>query len=296
MKCLVTGGAGFIGSNLVDKLVSLDYDVIVIDNESAKENKKFYWNKNAENYKYDICNYNKIKSLFNNVDYVFHLAAQSRIQPSIIDPSYTFKVNFEGTLNVLNAAKKNNVSKIIYSSTSSYYGLKNAVPSKEEMPRDCLNPYSYSKVFGEDLCKMYYQLYGMNIFVLRYFNVYGERQPTKGQYAPVIGIFQKQFANNKKMTIVGDGMQRRDYTHVQDIVFANTKIINSNLNGFETFNVGTGINYSVLELAKMIGGPYEFIPKRKGEAKETLADISKICKKLNWSPSIMIKDWIKDNI
>ena len=242
MKCLVTGGAGFIGSNLVDRLFSLDYDVIVIDNESAKENEKFYWNQNAKNYTYDICDYGKIKPLFNNVDYVFHLAAQSRIQPSIIDPSYTFKVNCEGTLNILNAARENNVSKIIYSSTSSFYGLKNTVPSKEEMSRDCLNPYSYTKIFGEDLCKMYYQLYGMNIFVLRYFNVYGERQPTKGQYAPVIGIFQRQFKNNQKMTIVGDGMQRRDYTHVQDVVSANIKIIDNNLNGFETFNVGTGIN------------------------------------------------------
>tara|TARA_B100000965_G_scaffold196222_1_gene163891 strand:- start:1051 stop:1941 length:891 start_codon:yes stop_codon:yes gene_type:complete len=296
MKCLVTGGAGFIGSNLVDKLISLDYNVIVIDNESAKENEQFYWNKNAENYKYDICDYDKIKSLFNNVDYVFHLAAQSRIQPSIIDPNYTFKVNCEGTLNVLNAAKENNISKIIYSSTSSYYGLKNPIPSKEEMARDCLNPYSYTKVFGEDLCKMYHQLYGMNIFVLRYFNVYGEKQPTKGQYAPVVGIFKKQFINNKKMTIVGDGMQRRDYTHVEDVVSANTKIIESNLDGFQIFNVGTGINYSVLEIAEMIGGSYKFIPKRKGEAKETLADISKIKKMINWSPKIMIKDWIKNNI
>ena len=296
MKCLVTGGAGFIGSNLVDNLIALDYDVIVIDNESAKENEKFYWNQNAKNYTYDICDYGKIKPLFNNVDYVFHLAAQSRIQPSIIDPSYTFKVNCEGTLNILNAARENNVSKIIYSSTSSFYGLKNTVPSKEEMSRDCLNPYSYTKIFGEDLCKMYNQLYGMNIFVLRYFNVYGERQPTKGQYAPVVGIFQRQFENNQKMTIVGDGMQRRDYTHVQDVISANIKIIDSNLNGFETFNVGTGINYSVLEIAEMIGGSYEFIPKRKGEAKETLADISKINKMLNWNPSIMIKDWIKKKI
>ena len=193
MKCLVTGGAGFIGSNLVDKLISLDYDVIVIDNESAEENEQFYWNQDAINYKYDICNYNKIRPLFHGVDYVFHLAAQSRIQPSIINPNITVKVNCEGTLNVLNAAKENNISKIIYSSTSSYYGLKNASPSKENMSRDCLNPYSYTKVFGEDLCKMYHQLYNIDIFVLRYFNVYGERQPTKGQYAPVIGIFQKQF-------------------------------------------------------------------------------------------------------
>lgn len=297
MRCLVTGGAGFIGSNLVDKLINENFEVSVIDNESATENNKFYWNKNARNYKYDICNYKKIESLFRNIDYVFHLAAQSRIQPSILDPEFTFKVNCLGTLNVLRASLKYNISKIIYSSTSSYYGLINTVPFQEDMNRDCLNPYSYTKIIGEDLCQMYHRLYDMNIIVLRYFNVYGRRQPTKGQYAPVVGIFQKQFSQNKELTIVGDGTQRRDYTHIDDIIKANLSAVKSNLkNKYEIFNVGTGKNYSVLELAKLIGNKFIFIPCRKGEAQETLADISKIKKYLNWSPSIMLNDWLKRNI
>jgi UDP-glucose 4-epimerase len=295
MRCLVTGGAGFIGSNLVDRLIAKNVEVIVIDDESATENSKFYWNKNAKNYKDDICNYNNIEHLFKNVDYVFHLAAQSRIQPSIVDPTKTLKVNCEGTLNVLNASKKHNVSRFIYSSTSSYYGLNNKVPFTENLNRDCLNPYSYTKIFGEDLCKMYHELYDMQIVILRYFNVYGQRQPTKGQYAPVVGIFQKQFKENKRLTIVGDGMQRRDYTHVDDVVSANILAAKNKLSsGFEVFNVGTGINYSVLDIAQMIGGEYKFIPERKGEAKETLADISKIKKHLNWVPSIKLEKWLKD--
>ena len=294
MKCLVTGGAGFIGSNLVDELIDKGYETTVIDNESASENEKFFWNSKAVNFKYDICNYNQIKNIFKNVDCVFHLAAQSRIQPSIINPEETFKINCEGTLNVLRASKESKVKKFVYSSTSSYYGL-NKVPFQENMKRDCLNPYSYTKSFGEDLSKMFYQLYGLNIFILRYFNVYGERQPTRGQYAPVVGIFQKQYKNKEKMTVVGDGQQRRDYTHVSDVVRANMMICDSSLIGCELFNVGTGKSYSVLEIAKMIGGEYEFIPPRPGEAKETLADISKIEKMLGWHPVINIQDWIKEH-
>ncbi len=293
----MTGGAGFIGSHLVDKLIKDKHEVIVIDNESALENEKFYWNDRALNYKYDICDYKKIYCLFNNIDCVFHLAAQSRIQPSIIDADKTFKINYIGTLNVLKASKEHNVLKFIFSSSSACYGLKNKVPFKEDMAYDCLNPYSYSKALSESLCKMYSQLYGMNIFVLRYFNVYGHRQPMKGLYAPVIGTFQKQFKNNKKMTVVGDGMQRRDYTYVDDVVFANIKVaFDKKINGFEILNVGTGVNYNMLEIVEMIGGKYKFIPNRLGEAKETLADISKIKQMINWSPKIMIKDWIKNNI
>ena len=296
MKCLVTGGAGFIGSNLVDKLLENNYEVIVLDNESATENEKFYWNNDAENYKYDICDYNNISPLFKNVDYVFHLAAQSRIQPSISDPERTLKVNCEGTLSVLNASKKHNISKFIYSSTSSYYGLKNKVPFTENMNRDCLNPYSYTKIFGEDLCEMYSRIYDIQSVVLRYFNVYGQRQPTKGQYAPVIGIFQKQFKENRNLTIVGNGTQKRDYTHVDDVISANLLSVKKQLSSkYEVFNVGTGTNYSVLDIAKVIGGIYEFVPKRKGEAKETLADISKIRKHLNWVPRIKVHKWIKEN-
>ena len=295
MKFLITGGAGFIGSHLVDKLLSDGYHVKVIDNESASENDFFYWNEKADNYCYDISNYNKIERLFRDIDCVFHLAAESRIQTAIKNPAKTFRVNFKGTLNILNACKKYNVNRIIYSSTSSIYGLKNIPPLKENMARNCLNPYSSSKVAGEDLVKIFSRLYNLKSIILRYFNVYGERQPTKGHYAPVVGLFQKMKKDGKPMTVVGDGKARRDYTHVKDVVNANIlAAMKKDLLKTETINIGTGTNYSVLELVDMIGGDYVHIPPRLGEAKETLADISKAKNYLNWEPSISIKNWIKN--
>ena len=295
MKFLVTGGAGFIGSHLVDKLLGDGYDVKVIDNESASENDFFYWNEKADNYLYDILNDNKIEKLFKDIDCVFHLAAESRIQTAIKNPSKTFSVNFKGTLNILNACKKYNVNRIIYSSTSSIYGLKNIPPLKENMDRDCLNPYSSSKAAGEDLVKIFSRFYNLKSIILRYFNVYGERQPTKGQYAPVVGLFQKMKKDGKPMTVVGDGKARRDYTHVKDVVNANIlAAMKKDLLRTETINIGTGTNYSVLELVDMIGDDYVHIPPRLGEAIETLADISKAKNYLNWEPSISIKNWIKN--
>jgi len=294
LKCLVTGGAGFIGSVLVDRLIRDNHHVRVIDNESAKENEKFYWNKKAENYKYDICDYDKIFKLFEDVDYVFHLGAQSRIQPSIIDSSHTIKVNCHGTENVLHASKEHSVKRVIFSSSSSIYGLKNKLPHIEDMPRDCLNPYAISKVSGEDLCTMYNKLYDLKIVILRYFNVYGDRQPTMGEYAPIIGRFIKLSKNNKKLTIVGDGTQKRDYTHVDDVVRANLLSIESNQVGnAEIINIGSGENYSIKDLVKIFGVDYEFIPLRKGEAYETLANIDKAKQLLNWQPTIFLKDWLK---
>ncbi len=295
MRALVTGGAGFIGSHLVDSLISRNHSVIVIDNESASENECFYWNDSAENYRYDICDYNKIESLFKNIDCVFHLAAESRIQTAIKNPVKTFKVNFMGTLNILEASIKYGVDRLLYSSTSSYYGLKNSPPLVEDMIRDCLNPYSSSKVAGEDLIKMYSKLYGIKSVIFRYFNVYGERQPTKGQYAPVVGLFQKMKSEGKAMTVVGDGLARRDYTHVIDVVNANIlALTKKEIQNCTTINIGTGVNYSVLELVDLIGGEYVHIPPREGEAKETLADISAAKKYLNWEPTICLEDWIKN--
>ena len=294
MRFLVTGGAGFIGSHLVDSLIDGNHDVVVIDNESASENENFYWNDKAENYKHDICDYNKIENLFKNIDCVFHLAAESRIQTAMKNPTKTFRVNFIGTLNVLKACKQYKIDRILYSSTSSYYGLKNDVPLVEDMDRDCLNPYSSSKVAGEDLVKMYSKLYNIRSVIFRYFNVYGERQPTKGQYAPVVGLFQKMKSDGKPMTVVGDGNARRDYTHVKDVVNANIlAAIKEEILESKVVNIGTAKNYSVLELVDMIGGEYVHIPAREGEAKETLADISVAKNYLNWEPTIYLEDWIK---
>ena len=296
MKCLVTGGAGFIGSNLVDSLVDSGCEVVAIDDESASQNEQFYWNNNARNYKYDICDYNLIKPLFDGVDVVFHLAAESRIQVAIKNPSRAVNVNCNGTNNVMLASKEAKVKKVIYSSTSSYYGIKNTVPNKESMARDCLNPYSVTKVAGEDIVLMYSRLYGIDTLIFRYFNVYGERQPIKGQYAPVIGLFQKMKNEGLDMTVVGDGQARRDYTHVSDVVNANIIAANLDLKcDGEVINIGTGVNYSVMDLVDMIGGPYKHIAPRKGEAKETLADINKAKKILNWEPKIKLEDWIRNN-
>ncbi len=221
MKYLVTGGAGFIGSNIVNSLVDAGHGVIVIDNESSDSHEYFHYNDRAKYYRHDICDYEKIKHLFENVDTVFHCAAEARIQPAIINPLKAVMTNSYGTCSVLQAARESGVRRVVYSSTSSAYGLVNQIPNVETQPDDCLNPYSVSKVSGEKLCKMYSDLFGLETVVFRYFNVYGENQPTKGQYAPVIGLFLKQRKNKEPLTIVPDGEQRRDFTHVSDVVSAN---------------------------------------------------------------------------
>jgi len=295
--CLVTGAAGFIGSNLVERLIAEGHSVVAIDNESAECHDKFNWNKQAENYVYDICDYNDIAPLFKNVDYVFHLAAEARIQPSLINPFLATKTNILGTLNVLQAARNAGVKRVVYSSTSSAYGKKHQVPYKEDMVPDCLTPYSVSKVAGEEYCKLYTRLFGLSTVTLRYFNVYGKNQPLKGQYAPVVGLFIRQHDANQPMTIVGDGLQRRDFTHVDDVVEANILAATSSnpqASG-ELFNIGTGTNYNMLDLAAMVGKPTTnvfYIPERKGESKETLADISKAKSLLDWEPKVVLPDWI----
>ena len=300
MKCLVTGGHGFIGSNLVDALIADGHSVIVIDNHSTDVHDRFYCNERAENYTRDINNYDDMLTLSVGVDYIFHLAAEARIQPAIKNPRLAMQTNVLGTLNVLQAARENNVKRVMYSSSSSAYGLKNSIPSNENMPTDCLNPYSVSKVAGEELCRMYTDLFGVETITFRYFNVYGERQPTKGQYAPVIGLFQRQNQNGEPMTIVGDGLQRRDFTHVSDVVAVNMaamKTENEEALG-QLFNIGTGKNYNILDLAMLIGGKepnIKFISPRLAESRESLADNSKAQDLLNWSPKIVLEDWINGN-
>ena len=296
MRALVTGGAGFIGSNIVDELINIGYEVVVIYNESADENDRFYWNNEAENYRYNICDYDKIEPLFKGVDYVFHLAAQSRIQPAIKNPVYTVKVNCEGTANILQASREHGVKKVVYSSTSACYGLMNEPPLHEDMKTDCLNPYSVTKVAAEDICEMYTRLYGLKTVIFRYFNVYGNRQPTKGQYAPVIGLFKKQKDNGEPMTVVGDGLQTRDYTNVSDVVNANLLAAESDdVGGNELINIGAGKSYSVMDLVEMIGGEHIYIPPRPGESRHTLADISRANMLLKWNPKVSLEDWLEEN-
>mgnify|MGYP001033234724 CR=1 FL=1 len=295
MKYLVTGGAGFIGSNIVDRLISEGHEVIVIDNEYSDAHENFYWNDKAKNYKYDIRDYEAIEPLFAGVDYVFHLAAEARIQPAIENPIAAVEINVVGTCNVLQAARKHNVKRVIYSSTSSAYGLKNPIPLKEDMPKDCLNPYSVSKTAGEELCKMYTDLFGLKTITFRYFNVYGERQPLKGQYAPVIGLFLKQKESGNPMTVVGDGLQTRDFTYVGDVVNANIAATKCSEGFGEIYNIGTGNQISVMDLVNMIDGDYIHIEERPGECRFTQADITKSKDILKWEPKIRLEDWLNDN-
>ena len=295
MYSLVTGGAGFIGSNLVDYLVEQGKDVICIDNESAN-NDKFYWNKSKQvvNIKLDICNYKHLRNCFNFVDYVYHLAAESRLQPAIENPIQAVQKNCVGTATVLQCAREVGVKRFIYSSTSSGYG-DNPVPNVETQPDDCLNPYSASKVAAEKFCKMYTDLYDLETVILRYFNVFGERSPTRGQYAPVIGIFQRQKDADEPLTIVGDGSQRRDFIHVKDVAKANYLASIMPLKGHagEVFNVGSGGCVSVQNIANAISDNQTYIPKRPGEMDTTFANISKIENILEWTPEIDVLEWIK---
>lgn len=297
MKILVTGGCGFIGSTLVDKLIDLDHDVLVLDNLSAECHDHFYYNDRAKYYHHDICDYEKTRPIYDGVDIVFHMAAESRIQPAIKNPILAVKTNVLGTETVLQCSRESNVQKVIYSSTSSSYGLKNTCPLNETMPTDCLNPYSVTKVSGEDLCKMYTKLFGLKTIIFRYFNVYGDREPTRGQYAPVVGLFLRQLKENVALTIVPNGTQRRDFTHVDDIVQANILAMTVDHDSYgEIFNVGTGTNHSVLELANLISSNQVFVSPRVGEAYETLADNSKIRKQLGWKPTVKLEDYIKENL
>lgn len=295
MKSIVTGGAGFIGSHIVDRLVEFGHEVIVIDNESATVHDHFYYNDKATYYKIDVGDYTGIRPLFEGVDYVFHLAAESRIQPTIDNPLLCLLTNAYGTAAVLQSAREAGCKKVMYSSTSSVYGLKNKPPLKEDMPEDCLNPYSVTKHTGEKLCKIYTELFGLKTVTFRYFNVYGPREPLKGPYAPVVGLFLRQKRAGEPLTIVGDGLQRRDFTHVKDVVDANILAMSYEGNGL-LFNVGTGCNHSVLELAKMISDTIRFIPPRQGEARETLANIENIRFAFDWHPSKKIEDYIQEQL
>lgn len=294
MKSLVTGGAGFIGSHVVDKLVDLGHEVVVIDDQSAIAHEQFYFNDKAEYHCVSIAN-SYISGLFQDVDYVFHLAAESRIQPSLENPELTVKTNVLGTCKILKYALDYGVKRLMYSSTSSAYGLVNPIPLKEDMKKDCLNPYSITKTAGEEFCKIYNNLYGLETVTFRYFNVYGERQPTKGQYAPVVGLFQRQSTAGEPMTIVGDGEQTRDYTHVSDVVAANIAAMNAPKKACgELFNIGTGRRHSVNDIARLVGGEVTHIPPRPGEARDTQADNSKAKRILNWEPIVKLEDWLNE--
>ena len=294
MRSLVTGGAGFIGSHIVDALLDLGHEVVVIDNEYSDVHVQFYWNDRAENHKYDIRDYENTRPLYEGVDYVFHTAAEARIQPAILNPIEAVSINSVGTVTVLQCAREAGVKKVMYSSTSSAYGF-NSSPNSEDQPEDCLNPYSVSKVSGEKLCSMYTDLFDLKTVIFRYFNVYGERSPLRGQYAPVIGIFLRQRGDGESLTIVGDGEQRRDFTHVSDVVQANIlaalTYVDEGSYG-QVYNVGNGVNYSINQIADAISDNQVNIPPRIGESRITLANNAKLKNTFGWQPKVNLMEWI----
>ncbi len=291
-KAIVTGGAGFIGSHVVEGLVAKGYEVHVIDNLSG--GKKENVHPEAIFHHKDIRNLDDIKPIFKGVDYVFHLAALPRVQYSIENPQETNDVNVGGMLNVLIAAKEGGVKKVVYSASSSAYGDQPVMPLREDMSANPKSPYGLQKYIGELYARVFSMVYGLPTVSLRYFNVYGPRFDAEGAYALVIGKFLKQKNEGKPMTITGDGKQTRDFTHVRDVTQANILAAESPKVGKgEVINIGAGKNQSINAIAELIGGKVEYIPARL-EPHDTLADNSKARELLGWVPQVSIEEGIKE--
>ena len=288
-KCLVTGGAGFIGSNLVDALIERGDEVIMLDNLST--GKKENLNPRAQFVEIDLSDVEKIKPYFIGVDYVFHCAALARVQPSIENPVKYHDHNVNGTLNVLVAARDAKLKKVVYSASSSAYGNQKQMPLREDMPPYPISPYALQKYIGEEYCRLFSEIYQLPTVCLRYFNVYGPRVVLEGAYASVIGIFANQKLHNQPLTIVGNGEQRRDYTSVKDVVRANILAAESKVNDGHPINIGRGNNFSVNEVAAMIGGLTTNLSARI-EPRETLADNSLARELLGWEPKVNLEEWI----
>src|SRR3989338_2082805 len=293
IKIIVTGGAGFIGSNLVDELIQQGFsDIHIIDNFLTGKRENV--NPKAVLHEMDIRDYEKIFPIFKDAKLVFHLAAMPRVQVSILDPRTTHDVNVTGTLNVFLAARDGGVKRVIYSASSSAYGDQKTLPLKEEMEACPQSPYGLQKYEGELLARLFSELYGLETVSLRYFNVYGPRAASDGAYALVIAIFLNQRKKGEPMTIVPDGTQSRDYTHVSDVVRANIlAATSSNVGKGEVINIGGGHNRTVLEVAKFIGGPTVFIEHRI-EPKHTFADISLAKNLLGWEPQVKFEEGIQE--
>ena len=291
MKTLVTGGVGFIGTNLVKRLLKVGHEVTSIDNYSTgfKENEQ----EGCKYYNLDLANETYIYNLPEEYDVIYHMAALARIQPSIDKPHPAIKNNFLSTLNILEYARTRNIRVVYAGSSSIHHGIYES-------------PYAWSKFSGEDLCKLYGNVYNMESSICRFYNVYGDYQIKEGTYATVLGIFQNQYENEEPLTIVGDGEQRRDFTHVDDIVDG---IIRSSEQEFygEIFELGRGVNHSINEVASMfdIDGvpegfgteyPKEYIEQRPGEYDVTLADYSHAQKVLGWKPTKNLEDYMEKYI
>lgn len=289
-KYVVTGGAGFIGSHIVDALIERGDKVHVIDNFLT--GKREHLNPSATLHEIDIRDFEKLSPIFAGAVGVFHTAALPRVQPSIEDPRTTHDVNVNGTMSVLLAARDAKVKRVIYSASSSAYGNQDTLPLHEDMEARPMSPYGLQKYMGELLCRLFHQVYGLETVSLRYFNVYGPRASTEGAYALVIGRFLEQRKRGEPLTVVPDGLQSRDFTHVRDVVRANTSAAESpNVGNGEVINIGGGKNHTVNEVAALIGGPTVFVEPRL-EPKHTRADISKAKNLLGWEPRVSFEEGV----
>jgi len=295
MKCLITGGAGFIGSHLTDLLLSNGHEVLVIDNlcggwmknlKNAKSHPKFRFEQ------VDIRNRVALDPFFFGIDWVFHLAALADIVPSIEKPRDYFETNVDGTFNILEASQKAQVKRFLYAASSSCYGLASQFPTPETAPIQPQYPYALTKYLGEQLVLHWAQVYKLPALSLRLFNVFGPRSRTTGVYGAVFGVFLAQKLHNKPFTVVGDGNQTRDFTFVGDVADAFYTAAQSNLTN-EFLNVGSSGHYSINRLTSLLGGLITYIPKRPGEPDCTFADTSKIREKLHWNAKTPFEEGVQ---
>ena len=296
IKSVVTGGAGFIGSNLVDRLVKEGQFVTVIDNLSTGRfsNISHHTKRDVKFINLDISNSKNLKKAIQGNSYVYHLAGLADIVPSIENPKAYFNTNVNGTLNILNACKDLKIKKLIYAASASCYGIPKKYPTNENSKIDPKYPYALTKLLGEQMVMHWAKIYNMPNLSFRFFNVYGLRSRTTGAYGAVFGVFLAQRCANKPLTIVGSGKQTRDFIYVNDLVEAIVLAAKKkNLRG-QIFNLGSGIETSVNEIAKIIGGEKIHIPNRPGEPNRSQADIRKIKKELGWKPKILIKAGVKE--
>lgn len=298
MRVLITGGAGFIGSHLVEHLIKKKdiKKILIIDNlldGTLKNLKNCLNNKKVSFFKKDIRNFKNICDTFKKIDVVIHLAALSDVVPSIQQPRHYMENNITGTINILEAMRKAKVKKIIYAASSSCYGIPKKYPTSENEKTDPKYPYAKSKLIAEQLIAHWHKVYDIDYVSLRLFNVYGPRSRTNSSYGAALGVFIKQKLSNKPFTIIGTGNQKRDFVYVSDVCSAFYKAIKYNKETSSIFNIGKGSARSVNEMVKILGGPKKYIPKRPGEPDITLANIKKAIKYLNWMPKINLELGLK---
>ena len=294
MRVIVTGGAGFIGSHLTERLIQEGCYVTVIDNLATGrlDNLKDAGNNPRFNFvKADVGDFDTILPHFKDIDIVFHMAALADIVPSIVEPLQYHRANVDGTIAVAEAARLQGVGKLLYTASSSCYGIPDAYPTSESAPIQPQYPYAFTKYIGESYAFFWSKVYKLPVVSLRLFNVYGTRSRTSGTYGAVLGVFLAQKLAGKPFTVVGDGTQKRDFIYVTDVADAFVRCAFSNITN-EIFNVGSGNPQSVNTLVSLLGGEKIFIPKRPGEPDCTWADISKIKRLVGWQPSLSLKEGI----